>query len=135
MISAVVEQDAITNNCVGNGRIKLRLGGEQEVENVKLLFLKAGYGVQEHADDSRKKPNFTMEQTLSTRSPVRQEIDSKASKLQNLQTNNPEIFGNAAKAQDNYNLNFDSKQVGKAQVEAQAESQALNQWAAMGSRR
>lgn len=81
VINATVEQDAITNNCVGNGRIKLRLGGEDEVDNIKLQFLKAGYGVQDHSEDPRKKPNFTMEQTLSTRSPVRQEIDSKASKL------------------------------------------------------
>lgn len=51
-----------------------------------------------------------MEQTLATRSPVRTEIDSKATKLQNLQTNNPEIFGNTTtKVQDNYNLNFDGR--------------------------
>jgi hypothetical protein len=135
VISVVVEQDAITNSCVGNGRIKLRLGGEDEVESVKLQFVKAGYGVQEHSEDPRKKPNFTMEQTLSTRSPVRQEMDSKASKLQNLQSNNPEMFGNAAKVQDNYNLNFDGKQIGKAKVEAQVESQAINQWAALGARK
>lgn len=77
-----------------------------------------------------------MEQTLATRSPVRTEIDSKATKLQNLQTNNPEIFGNTTtKVQDNYNLNFDGRQVGKVQVEAQVESQAMNQWGKVGGKR
>jgi len=58
----------------------LRLGGEDEIDNVKLQFLKAGYGVQDHTEDSRKRPNFTSEQTLAVRSPVRTEIDSKATK-------------------------------------------------------
>jgi len=59
----------------------LRLGGEDEIDNVKLQFLKAGYGVQEHSEDPRKKPVFTSEQSLAVRSPVRTEIDSKATKL------------------------------------------------------
>ncbi len=36
IISAVVDSDSIRNICVGTGRIKLRLGGEEEVDNVKL---------------------------------------------------------------------------------------------------
>jgi len=71
IISAVVDHDAITNTCTGTGRIKLRLGGEDELDNVKLQFLKAGLGVQEHADDTKMKTNFSKEQTLSVRSPVR----------------------------------------------------------------
>jgi hypothetical protein len=71
IISAVVDQDAIKNTCTGTGRIKLRLGGEDELVNVKLQFLKAGLGVQEHADDTKMKTNFSKEQTLSMRSPVR----------------------------------------------------------------
>lgn len=45
IISAVVDEDAIRNICTGTGRIKLRLGGEDEIDNVKLQFLKAGYGI------------------------------------------------------------------------------------------
>ena len=71
IISAVVDHDAIKNTCTGTGRIKLRLGGEDELDNVKLQFLKAGFGVQEHADDTKMKTNFSKEQTLSVRSPVR----------------------------------------------------------------
>ncbi|CDW87720.1 UNKNOWN [Stylonychia lemnae] len=136
VISAVVEQDAITNNCVGTGRIKLRLGGEDEVDNVKLQFLKAGYAVQDHTENSKKKPNFTQEQTLAVRSPARKDIDSKATKLQNLQTNNPEIFGNSTnQVQDKYNLNFDGQEVGKAKVASEKESLAINNWSQVGGRR
>lgn len=59
VISAVVDEDSIRNVCTGTGRIKLRLGGEDELDTVKLQFLKAGYGIQEHQDDSKKKTNFT----------------------------------------------------------------------------
>lgn len=36
VISAVVDEDAIRNVCTGTGRIKLRLGGDDEIDNVKL---------------------------------------------------------------------------------------------------
>lgn len=71
IISAAVDEDAIRNICTGTGRIKLRLGGEDDVENVKLQFLKAGYGIQEHSDNPKKNSGFTSEQTLSIKSPVR----------------------------------------------------------------
>jgi hypothetical protein len=65
----VVNQDAIKNTCIGTGRIKLRLGDEDEIDNVKFQFLKAGLGVLEHAEDAKMKKNFSKEQTL--RIPVR----------------------------------------------------------------
>jgi hypothetical protein len=45
VISAVVDEDAIQNVCTGTGRIKLRLGGDEDLDQVKLQFLKAGYGI------------------------------------------------------------------------------------------
>jgi hypothetical protein len=59
VISAVVDEDAIRNVCTGTGRIKMRLGGEDEVDQAKLQFLKAGYGVQDHADNNKKNTGFT----------------------------------------------------------------------------
>jgi len=59
VISAVVEHDALTNACTGTGRIKMRLTGNEDLDNVKLQFLKAGYGVQEHAENTNKKSGFS----------------------------------------------------------------------------
>jgi hypothetical protein len=58
---ASVDEDAIKNICTGTGRIKLRLHPNEDLDVVKLQFLKAGFGVQEHADDAKMKSNFTQE--------------------------------------------------------------------------
>ena len=59
MISAHVDIDSIKNACLGTGRIKLRLAGNENLDTVKLQFLKAGYGVQEFSQDTKLKPNFS----------------------------------------------------------------------------
>lgn len=61
VISAVIDQDSIRNVCTGTGRVKLRLAANEDIESVKLQYLKAGYGVQEHEDNPKKKSNFTQE--------------------------------------------------------------------------
>jgi hypothetical protein len=37
----------------------VRLGGEEELDNVKLQFLKAGFGVAEHEDNTKLKTAFS----------------------------------------------------------------------------
>ena len=59
VISATVDEDSIKNVCTGTGRIKLRLNPTEDLDVVKLQFLKAGYGVQEHSDETNKKASFT----------------------------------------------------------------------------
>lgn len=59
VISSKVDTDSIRNVCTGTGRIKLRLAANEDVEIVKLQFLKAGFGVQEFSQDTKLKPNFT----------------------------------------------------------------------------
>ena len=36
VIAATVDEDSIRNICTGTGRIKLRLNGDDDVDNVKL---------------------------------------------------------------------------------------------------
>ncbi len=48
VITAVIDHDSITNACTGTGRVKLRLGPNEDLDMVKLQYLKAGYGVQDH---------------------------------------------------------------------------------------
>jgi len=48
VISAVVDQDSIRNICTGTGRVKLRLAENEDLDNVKLQYVKAGYSVQDH---------------------------------------------------------------------------------------
>lgn len=59
VISAKVDHDSITNDCVGTGRVKLRLAPEEDLETVKLRYLKEGYSVMEHEENPKKKSNFT----------------------------------------------------------------------------
>lgn len=93
VISAVVEEDSIRNVCTGTGRIKMRLGSEEEIEQVKLQFLKAGLGIQEHTENSKKKLGITSE---PKRTPVN-EVDAKAVKQRSMAANNPEMFGTSNK--------------------------------------
>lgn len=72
----------------------MRLTETEDLDIVKLQFLKAGYAVNEHSENPKKKSNFTVEQTLQNRSPSRQDVDAKMSKVQNLQSSNPATFGN-----------------------------------------
>jgi hypothetical protein len=51
VISVQLDQDSIKNENLGTGRIKLRLGPNEDVDKVMLQFLKAGYGVQEHSNN------------------------------------------------------------------------------------
>jgi hypothetical protein len=64
VISVQVDSDSIRNVCLGTGRIKLRLAENEDIDNVKLQFLKAGFGVQDHEENPKKKSGFTSEQTL-----------------------------------------------------------------------
>ena len=59
VITAVIDHDSITNACTGTGRVKLRLGPNEDLDMVKLQYLKAGYGVQDHQDNPKKKTVFT----------------------------------------------------------------------------
>lgn len=56
------------------------------------------------------------------RSPVRNDLDSKAAKMSNLQTGNPEIFGNSGAHQNKYSVNFDGNQIVKGKKAAKNES-------------
>lgn len=55
VISAAVDHDSITNQCVGTGRVKLRLSANEDLDMVKLQYLKAGFAVQEYEGDAKKK--------------------------------------------------------------------------------
>ncbi len=45
MISAQGDTDSIRNVCTGTGRLKLILAPNEDLETVKLQFLKAGYAI------------------------------------------------------------------------------------------
>ena len=64
VISSVVDHDALTNSCTGTGRLKLRLTEAEDLDAVKLKFIKEGYAIQEHDDNPKKKSNFTAEMKL-----------------------------------------------------------------------
>lgn len=59
VISSTIETDSIRNVCTGTGRIKMRLQPEEDPEAIKLNFLKAGFAIQEHTENPKKKSGFT----------------------------------------------------------------------------
>ena len=78
------------------------------MDTVKLQFLKAGYGVQDHTENPNKKSAFTQEQSLQVASPTKEIDSSKAAKLGNLASTNVEAFGNTnGQQQTRFNNNFD----------------------------
>ena len=78
-----MDSDSIRNVCTGTGRLKLRLGAGDDLDIVKLQFLKAGFGIQEHQENTKMNTGFSQEQTLASKSPVKTEVDVKMSKINN----------------------------------------------------
>jgi hypothetical protein len=56
------------------------------------------------------------------KSPVRNDIDAKATMMNNLSTNNPEVFGNSGVLQKKYDINFDGQEINKGKNVAQGEN-------------
>lgn len=59
VINAEVQQDNLKGICTGEGRIKIRLNEGETINQVRLNFVRAGYSLNMHQDDPRKKPNLT----------------------------------------------------------------------------
>lgn len=59
VVSAEVQQDNLKGICTGNGRIKVRLNEGETINQVRLNFVRAGYSVNVHQDDPRKRPDLT----------------------------------------------------------------------------
>jgi len=68
----------------GTAKLRVRLGDNEDIDTVKSNFLRAGLSVQEAKSNPNKKPVFTYQQTLMERSPQRQTIDAKLTKVTNL---------------------------------------------------
>lgn len=59
VISAEVAQDNLKGICTGDGRLKIRLNEGETVNQVRLNFVRAGYSVNLHQEDPRKRPDMT----------------------------------------------------------------------------
>ena len=59
VVSAEVREDNLKGICTGEGRIKIRLNEGETINQVRLNFVCAGYAVNVHSDDPRKRPNMT----------------------------------------------------------------------------
>ena len=58
-MAAEVQQDNLKGICTGEGRIKVRLNEGETINQVRLNFVRAGYSVNMHQDDPRKRPDMT----------------------------------------------------------------------------
>lgn len=93
VFEASVEEDNMKGICSGQGRIKIRLNHGEDVEKVKLNFLKKGIRVQEHSSDPRKRPIVTG----IPREKSKEITNHHYEKQSFLQTQQPETFGTTQK--------------------------------------
>ena len=135
IISASVDEDSIKNVCLGTGRIKLRLQNQEELDQVKMRFLQEGFSVIDHAENSKKKTGFTTEQSNRTKSPVKKEVNAKQSKIAQLSSNNPEMFGNNTQHANKFNGNDDYTEMNQNKADTLKESQAISNWTRVGGKR
>lgn len=97
MIKASIDVDKITNNCNGLGRVQIRLGPAEDIDTVKLNYVKQGYNVSEHKDVTKKATNFTQQQTLSVKSPGKNDIEHRNAKQGNLMSSGgPGMYGSSS---------------------------------------
>jgi hypothetical protein len=61
VIEVVVDSQSITGQCTGSGRIKMRLGPEENADDIKIMFVKQGINISEHTNNTNKKSGFTTE--------------------------------------------------------------------------
>jgi hypothetical protein len=59
VIESTVDEDNVKGICTGNGRIKIRLNEGETINQVRLNFVRAGYSIDLHNDDPRKRPAMT----------------------------------------------------------------------------
>lgn len=77
---------------------------------------------------ANKKPTFTYKHSLLERSPQKQIIDTKVSKTQNLQSSDPETFGNSPAFQTLFQETFDANDFSASKKNTMAEKLALSTW-------
>ena len=80
VIAATIDLDKITNSCLGTGRVQLRLSPQEDLEQVKMNYLKQGFNVTEHNDQAKMKTQFTQEHKLIVKSPTKNGMDAKNTK-------------------------------------------------------
>jgi hypothetical protein len=57
------------------------------------------------------------------------------SKQSNLQSNNPEIFGNSAQHQKKHNIHYDPNEINNVKTAVGSESLAIDNWGKVGGKR
>lgn len=62
VISTDLQYDAMKGTCTGVGRLRLRLGGAEDLEKIRSNLATAGIRSVAHEDDPHKKPLLTGEQ-------------------------------------------------------------------------
>lgn len=130
VISTVIDVDNLRNACKGTGRVKVRLGAEETADMVKVRLMKKGFGIQDHLENPKKKPNFSEEHYLRSKSPnpgSPVKGGAQYSKVHNLTSSNPEIFGNSGNFSQEFN-NGDFKGLKDASRNSKDEMKAMQSW-------
>ena len=59
IVDAIVDHDTIRNQCIGSGKILVRLGEGEDLEQIKGKLNEAGLKVRETFSNASKRPTFT----------------------------------------------------------------------------
>lgn len=88
VISTEITLDNMKGICKGDGRIKIRLNDGETEQQVRQNLRKAGYMVENHVEDSRKRPHFTG-------GPKEEKIANSNSKAHELMSKDRGLFGHS----------------------------------------
>lgn len=72
--------------------------------------------------------------SLITKSPIKGETDAKLSKIGNLQTSGPEIFGNSTVTQSKYNAQINQQEMNNDKSQNANQNHAMQQWGKVSGR-
>ena len=61
VIEATVDVDNMRGVCKGTGRVKLRIGEGESLDQVRVNYLNKGFDVKDHLDNNNKQPKFSQD--------------------------------------------------------------------------
>ena len=90
-----IETDSIRNICKGNARVHLKVDSEEDLENMKINFMKRGIDVKGYNEKkkNKKKTGLFEETQKKEKTPIQKGLNSHRLAKQHDMSSKADIFG------------------------------------------